>query len=306
MTLTTHTHKKLTWIDVVSPTRDDVATLIEHYHIPALVGAELLVSTRRSHSDMYDSCAYIVLHFPKKEHNDNGKSLHEIDFIIMPDVLITARYTSDTSLQEFKELFDTNNATATSLSEIRDVGSLVHTMIEKLYLSFEYDLERIGKSLERIEEKIFADQEKKVVHSLSLLGRELADFKKALGYHEEAFEEIATSGQTLLGESFNRHIRSSIGDYRRIRHQLEGEESFFNELRETNNSLLSIKQNEVIKTLTVMAFITFPLTLVAGIFGMNTIHAPFVGSTYDFWIIIVLMAILSISMYSFFKHKRWL
>jgi magnesium transporter len=306
MTLTTHTHKKLTWIDVVSPTKEEVDALVEQYHIPPLVGTELLTSTRRSRSDMYDSCAYIVLHFPKKEHDVSGKTLHEIDFIVMPEVLITARYINDASLQEFVELFDTNSSTSTSLSEIHDVGSLVHTMIEKLYLSFEHDLERIGKALENIEGKIFADQEKKVVHSLSLLGRELADFKKALGYHEEALEEIATSGQTLLGDSFNHHMRSIIGDYRRIRHQLAGEESFFDELRQTNNSLLAIKQNEVIKTLTIMAFITFPLTLVAGIFGMNTIHAPFVGGTYDFWIIIILMAILSVSMYSFFKYRRWL
>lgn len=307
MALTTRTHKKLTWIDVVSPTTEDVDSLIFKYGIPSPVATELLVTTRRSRSDVYDSCVYLVLHFPKTERTGNAKTLNEIDFIIMPDVLITARYADDTALETFATYF-TNDTQHVSLSEVHDVGSLVHAMIEKLYQSFELDLERIGKALESIEGKIFSGQEKRVVHSLSLLGKELADFKKALGYHGEALEEVAvsSSGQTLLGEAFNRHIRSIIGDYRRIRHQMEGEESFFEELRQTNNSLLAIKQNEVIKTLTIMAFITFPLTLIAGIFGMNTLHAPFIGSTYDFWIIIVLMAVLSVSMYSFFKYKRWL
>ncbi|MCR4274806.1 MAG: CorA family divalent cation transporter [Candidatus Campbellbacteria bacterium] len=306
MALTTHTHKNLTWIDVVSPTTDDVDSLIFKYGIPSPVATELLVNTRRSRSDVYDSCVYIVLHFPKTERAGNAKMLNEIDFIIMPDVLITTRYADDTALETFATYF-TNDTQHVSLSEVHDVGSLMHAMTEKLYQSFELDLERIGKALESVEGKIFSGQEKKVVHSLSLLGRELADFKKALGYHGEALEEVAvsSSGQTLLGEAFNRHIRSIIGDYRRIRHQMEGEESFFEELRQTNNSLLTIKQNEVIKTLTVMAFITFPLALVAAVFGMNTSGAPFLGSTYDFWIIIGIMLVIAVLMYVFFKHKRW-
>ncbi len=303
MATTIHSYKNLTWIDVVSPTENEVDLLVEQYAIPKPVGRELLINTRRSRSDVYNSCAYLVLHFPKKEgHVGSRKTLHEIDFVIMPETLITTRYSGDRSMQEFAELFDNKTLTP----DIEDVGALVHQMIEKLYGSFEYDLERIGKLLENIEEKIFSGQEKEVVHSLSLLGRELADFKKALGYHEEALEEIASSGQSFLGESFAHHLRSIIGDYRRTRHQLTGEESFFEELRQTNNSLLAIKQNEVIKTLTIIAFITFPLTLIAGIFGMNTVGAPITGHMYDFWIIIIIMATLSVLMYSFFKYRRWL
>jgi len=54
-----------------------------------------------------------------------------------------------------------------------------------------------------------------------------------------------------------------------------------------------------------MAFITFPLTLVASIFGMNTSFIPLVGATHDFWIVIAIMIAASLTMVAYFKHKRW-
>ena len=78
------------------------------------------------------------------------------------------------------------------------------------------------------------------------------------------------------------------------------------ELREINNSLVSTKQNEVMKILTIMAFVTFPLSLLASIFGMNTVYLPIVGHSLDFWIIIGIMAGATICFFAFFKHNRWL
>jgi magnesium transporter len=77
------------------------------------------------------------------------------------------------------------------------------------------------------------------------------------------------------------------------------------ELRETNNSLLTTKQNETMKVFTILAFVTLPLSLIASIFEMNTRYTPIIGLPFDFWIIIGGMAVMSIAMFSFFKFKKW-
>jgi magnesium transporter len=78
------------------------------------------------------------------------------------------------------------------------------------------------------------------------------------------------------------------------------------ELRETNNSLLSTKQNETMKTLTVLTFLFLPLSFVAGLFGMNTMNNPIVGNQFDFWIILAIMAFLGMVSLLYFKRKDWL
>ena len=79
-----------------------------------------------------------------------------------------------------------------------------------------------------------------------------------------------------------------------------------NELRETNNSLLSTKQNEIMKVLTIVSFIAYPLTILAALFQMNTKYTPIVGMPNDFWIVTGTMFIVAIIFYLYFKSKKWL
>jgi len=97
-----------------------------------------------------------------------------------------------------------------------------------------------------------------------------------------------------------------VREYEHVRHALMNARELLAELRTTNDSLLYAKQNEVMKTLTIMAFVTFPLTLLAGIFGMNTAYTPLVGRSYDFWIVIGIMLALTVLFFSFFKYRKWL
>jgi Mg2+ and Co2+ transporter CorA len=55
-----------------------------------------------------------------------------------------------------------------------------------------------------------------------------------------------------------------------------------------------------------MAFVTFPLTLFASLFGMNTEMTPIIGHPADFWIIVGIMLSAAITFFAYFKYKRWL
>jgi len=77
------------------------------------------------------------------------------------------------------------------------------------------------------------------------------------------------------------------------------------ELRETNNSLLTTKQNETMKVFTVLAFITLPLSLIASLFNMDLVDIPLEHQPYGFWIVIAGMAVISLCMLWFFKYKKW-
>jgi magnesium transporter len=70
--------------------------------------------------------------------------------------------------------------------------------------------------------------------------------------------------------------------------------------------MLTTRQNEIIKNLTIMAFITFPLTLLSSMFGMNTTSSPILGHPADFWIIVGIMLSGGVGFFTFFKYKRWL
>jgi magnesium transporter len=77
------------------------------------------------------------------------------------------------------------------------------------------------------------------------------------------------------------------------------------DLRTTNDALLSSKQNEIMQKLTVISFITFPLSVIAGVFGLSSNYVPLMDKPSGFYIVIGIMAIISITMYLTFKKKGW-
>ena len=76
-------------------------------------------------------------------------------------------------------------------------------------------------------------------------------------------------------------------------------------LESTNESVISHRQNDVLRILTVFSVILLPLTLISGIFGMNVLF-PGEHTHAAFWAIVGLMVTVIIGMIGFFKYKRWL
>jgi magnesium transporter len=110
----------------------------------------------------------------------------------------------------------------------------------------------------------------------------------------------------MFGKDFEKYIEYIQQEYNKAVHAIATAKEYTDELRQTNDSLLTTKQNEIMKTLTVINFIVLPLNLLIGAFGMNTEHTPFVGSPNDFWIVMGLMLFIGLISFAIFKRKKWL
>ena len=71
-------------------------------------------------------------------------------------------------------------------------------------------------------------------------------------------------------------------------------------------SVVSNRLNEIMKTLTVIATIMMPLTLVASIYGMNFKHMPELSSPFGYPAVIFGMILITGLMLFYFKKKKWL
>ena len=69
--------------------------------------------------------------------------------------------------------------------------------------------------------------------------------------------------------------------------------------------MISHRQNDVLRLLTVISVTILPLTLVTGLFGMNVLF-PGSGTHEGFWVIVGALAVIAAATLGFFRLKRWL
>lgn len=302
--LTRYVQRNLTWIDLVSPSPAEVRSLMREFNLDPLVAEELLAPTYRPKVERRGDIIYAILHFPVLR-GIHKRPAEEIDFIIGKHFLITTRYGVVDPLHAFAKAFEVN-AVLGGTSAMSHGGHVFAAMARMLYQVLEGECESVERHLDDIEERIFTGDERRMVADISQTGRTIYDFRQFLLPHREMLASLEGLSARLLGPEFSFYIRGIIGEYERVRSAVEHLREALVELRETNNSLLSTKQNEIMKTLTIMAFVTFPLTLISSIFGMNTHYLPIVGLPGDFWIVTGMMAMLAGTFFFYFKHKGWL
>lgn len=301
-----YTYKDLVWVDVQSPTQEEVRGLMDEFNIHPLAADELLTPTLRPKVDLYPNFIYLILHFPIISHKHEGGQEQEIDFIIGEKFLITTHYDLIDPLHEFSKVFEVN-----SILERSNIGEhagfILFYIMKELYKMLDRELDHVNHDFTDIEAKIFDGKERAMVSDISHLNRDLLNFKQILRPHKEVLESFEIAGTRFFGQDFAHYLRTVVGEYYKVSVILDGHRETLLELRDTNDSLLTTKTNDIVKTLTVTTFIMLPLTLMASLFGMNAIDIPLVTRPGAFWLIVALMAGTTSLLYIYFKFfKKWM
>lgn len=298
-----YVHNNICWLDVVSPTSEEIRQIIDECSVPLEYANDLTAMTPKTEVFSRKGFLKITLDFPIVKRTDI-KYPHEVKFLVTKTHLVTIRFEEIESLHRFAKNYEVlcmlhGKDKATS-------PQLFLTMLSHFYDTLYEKLDYLETKLKDIEEEIFNEHEEKMVYELSSVSRRMITFKQTINAHKEALLKLETAMQTAFTKHYTQNCDGIVHQYKIVERHIQALMSACADLRETNNSLLETKQNRIMKFLTVISFITFPLMLVSSVFGMNTKGTPIVGATGDFWFIVLFMATVSILLLIYFKVKRWI
>ena len=305
--ITSHVNGSVTWIDLESPTKEELAWLGENYKLHRIILEDLATPTIRARADMYDEHLYAVFHFPFLSTSEvlHSTTDDEVDVIVGDKLLITAHYKTIEPLFRVLRVFETQGILKHTEHEVH-AGHLFLQVMQEMYLSLEAQLEHIGDHLKQIEGGIFAEEEKRMVNEISKVNRILINFRQSLRSHDQLLHSFGAAAQKFWGASFAYHVAALLSAYNKVESALESYKEVLVDLRDTNDSLLSTKLNSALQSLSMMAFVTFPLAVIVAVFNMQSPSNPLHGHPYDFWILLCIMAAAFVLMLAYFKHKKWI
>lgn len=109
-----------------------------------------------------------------------------------------------------------------------------------------------------------------------------------------------------LSDALRVRIEDLVGHVERVRRHAQGLERSLESAVQLHFSATAHRTNEIMRTLTTLTAIFLPLTLVTGIFGMNFETIPGLHSPLGFWLTMTGMAALGLSMWLFFRRRRFI
>lgn len=250
---------------------------------------------------------FLILQFPVYNKKTKTIQAEEIDFFFNQEYLITIH---NNKLPPLIELFNLCSSDSFYRQQFMS-SSNIQLLYEVILRLQEYCypiLDHISLDIKNIESNIFNHREKQMIKDISYIKRNIYDTKRILEAHKNALQKILKQKSDI---SFTKETRTEFNNL--IEHSknlwdiLSSQKETIDSLEYTNATLVESRLNDIIKTLTIFSVIVFPLTLLAAIFGMNTVSGmPFMKHPYGFWIVIVIMLLGTLAMLIIFKKKKWL
>lgn len=286
--------KGVQWVSVLSPSDKDLAWLGKEYKLHPVIVEELRGPSARGRVEAYKDYLYFIYYFPIYDREDEASVRTEIDFIVTKDSVATVYYDE---LGGAMDGFD--------MTECDSSLAVTYHLIEHLIGFQERQLRHIREKVEIVGKEIFKDKEKEVLERITYLKRDVSEYRIIVRLQEPILRSLIAKGKKFWGDSAEVYLNDLMGDQLKVVNQLEDYREAISDFEDTNNQLMNLKINSVMKTFTSLSFLTFPFMLIAALFSMNTRGTPIIGLPYAFWIILGIMLVGMVAMTVYFKRKGW-
>ena len=296
----------LTWINVVSP---DVATaqdLAARFGWHPLDVEDIVSKRQRPKVDDYEDEGYLfaVLHFPAYDQSVQRLNAAELDVFIGHDYVVTI---PNRELHPVTRLFRRCEEDEVHRDQLfaRGSGRLLYEILDDLFDYCFPILDKIAHKLDGIEDEMFEGRSQEVVRDISNVKQEIISYRKIIKPERSTLRVLERRVEAFLPEELELYFDDIVDAAERIWDLLDNYKEVVDGLESTNESVLTHRQNDVLRLLTVISVTILPLTLITGIFGMNVLF-PGEGSRAAFWAIIAGLVVLAAAALGFFRWKRWL
>lgn len=208
---------------------------------------------------------------------------------------------------------DDGNTAAPLLAQLEEMpftGSpstlrLLFELMEYMIKDDVFYLQNYEEHLTRIEERLLDGSDEnfdrdilRIRKELTMLGsyyEQLADMGESL---KEALPDLAKDRSSLLFGLYTDRVG-------RLYSNIQTLKEYSMQLREMHQSQIDVRQNQIMKVLTIVTTFFMPLSLIAGWYGMNFINMPELTSPSGYGIVILVSLLIIVGELWFFHIKKW-
>ena len=287
------------WIDVEAPTQEDLNFLHERYNINTLLLEDTIDPNHLPKFEQDNGVKFFLMRENTELERTNLNTISDIStklgIFLFQNMIITVHRMKNRSIYEFKKeiLLPEHESITTDKIALK--------LALKVMKSFDEESQNLMETMDNIENEIFlkTTNNSNQIRRLYKLKRKSGLNARILNISTDWIDKFKTLNlsDTEVSDLKDKH-KDVIADFEHLNAQVTNLISMFLAMSDQ-------KANQVMKVLAIYSMYFFPITFIAGIYGMNFENMPELQQPLGYFLTLGLMGFITLLTFIYVRRKRW-
>jgi magnesium transporter len=296
-----HQAGKFVWIGLYEPTVEEFDSLKREFNLHPLAVEDAIHAHQRPKLEVYDDMIFLVLKTARYVDPKEVIQLGEVLVFLGEDYVITVRHGEASSLAPVREALEADPAHLR-----RGPGAVLHAILDRVVDDYQPAIEGLETDIDEVEEQLFSGERTNPAERIYRLQREVLQFRKASAPLVDPIAKLAAGHFTQIHPEIYDYFRDVNDHLIRARDQLDAMRDLLAGSLQANLAQVGVRQNEDMRRISAWVAIIAVPTAIAGIYGMNFEHMPELTWRVGYPAALLLMALICLALYRYFRRAGWL
>lgn len=291
------------WVDIEGDAPGEVRQVAEWFRLDPAAVQDCLTGDLRARIDDFETYLFLILYGAVGVEVGMTFAPRKLAVFCGEKFLITIHTEPHRSIRAIHARCDRN---ATPLLS-RGAGHILYLILDTMVGNYVALTDAYEQQLDELEEKsLAAEREGEVLAGIVPLRRELTELRRRASGVREVIAPIAHDEYDILPETIEHRFDHLIDHLTDVVETIDAQRDVLHAIVENHHATLAHRTNQTIRVLTVLATSLLPMSVMAGIYGMNLPTWPAATNPWSFWVVLAVMAIVGTSTLLLFKRwKLW-
>ena len=303
------------WIGLYKPTEEEFGSVAREFGLHPLSVEDPIKAPLRTKLERYDGTLFLVLKAARYLDESETVEFGEIDAFVGENFVVTVLRGEPAAVAAVREPLEGD-------PELPGRGpeAILYAILERVVGGYAPVVAGLENDIDEIETEVFSGNAG-VSRRIYELSREVIEFQRATEPLPGILDRLIGGAEGFeVDAELQRHLHVVQDHALRITERVEGFRQMLQNILSVNLTLVGLSQNEESKNLTeasiaqndqvkkisAWAAILFAPTLIGTVYGMNFDYMPELHWTLGYPFAMVLMLMVSVTLYLVFKRRGWL
>lgn len=295
--------KNVVWVDMEQPTEADDKILADVFKFHYLTIEDARETRNQPKVEAFPDYLFFIVHgISIDETNPKNFVTKELDGFLGKNFVVTYHHENFLSIDTVKK-----QVRASSYACARGADYLLHQILDQIVDLYIPIVDEFDETINELEDRVFRMKKTSndVLQEIMDLKRSVARLIRISSKQMNVLYRISHGEFPLISNAHLPFYRDVHDHLQRVADLAENYRDLISGLLDIHLSVVANKTNEVMKVLAVFSAIMLPLTLIAGIYGMN-VPLPDQTNSFSFWHIVVAMVLFTAILLIYFWRKGWI